>query len=114
VPWQAAQGGAGFSCTPDAETIGGGIRRAPNSAEAAATRAATPSPVVERQRGRGLLGALTAQVAARRADGSGRKEKEGGGGGVEADAILWNLMVSHFAPTPSSLPFLFFWIFFFI
>jgi hypothetical protein len=53
-------------------------------------------------------------VAARRADGSGRKEKEGGGGGVEADAILWNLMVSHFAPTPSSLPFLFFWIFFFI
>lgn len=56
----------------------------PNSAEAAATRAAAPSPVVERQRGRGLLGALTAQVAARRAGGSGRKE--GGGGGVEAES----------------------------
>jgi len=68
----------------------------PNSAEATATGAAAPSPVVERQRGRRLLGALTAQVAARRADGS-RSRCE----------ILWNLMVSHFAPFFFAFSFLF-------
>jgi hypothetical protein len=72
-------GGAGFSCTGSpgrrTQTIGGYLA-SPNSGEPTATGAAAPSPVGERQRkrGRGLLRALTAQVAARRADGSGRKE----------------------------------------
>lgn len=105
---QAAQGGTGFSCTRT-QTTGGGIRRAPNSAEPAATGAAAPAPLSVGERSVIADGSVLSRRGWRRG------KKEGGGGGVEADVILWNLMVSHFAPFFFTLPFLlFFMLFFFL
>jgi hypothetical protein len=106
VSCQAAQGGTGFSCTRT-QTTGGGIRRAPNSAEPAATGAPAPAPLPVGERSVIADGSVLSRRGWRRG------KKEGGGGGVEADVILWNLMVSHFAPFFFTLPFLLFLCYFF-